>query len=686
MAPGREENLRRLLTPRHIAVIGGREAAEVIRQCRRIGFTGPLWPVHPYRESIEGLCCFRDPDALPEAPDAAFIAVPREATISTVAALARRGAAGAVCYASGFAEVGAAGRVLQQRLVEAAGELAIIGPNCYGVLNYLDGAALWPDQHGGRRIDSGVAIITQSGNLGLNLTMQRRSLPLAYLIAVGNAAGAGVPEIIEALLDDPRVTAIGLHLEGLHDVAAFSRAAVKAHARRVPLVVLKAGSSELGAAVTVSHTSSLAGRDALYDALFARLGIARVHDPASLLETLKFVGIHGGLRGTRIVSGNSSGGEATLVADLAQPRGVLLPPLPDGVRQRLRDVLGERVTIGNPLDYHTYIWGDLTAQTECFTALLSTGFDMHLLTLDLPREDRCSAQDWDTTLEAFIRARRATGAPASVVSSLPEGLPERVGARLLAEGIAPMQGLVTCLDAVRAAATIGAAYSREVAALPPVPSIVEGARTLDEWQGKRTLAAIGVPVPEGRLVTAGEAVPCADKLGYPVVVKAVSATLAHKTEAGAVALNLAGPDEVAAAVARMADLAPRFLVERMARDAVAELIVGVCHDPQFGPALTIGSGGVLVELVHDTVTLLLPVTRAEIRDALATLRAWHLLTGYRGRPRGDIDAVVEAVAAIARYAGSRADTLHELDVNPLLVLAQGHGVLAADVLIRVVDD
>ena len=391
--------LRRLFAPRHTAVVGGREAAEVIRQCRRIGYAGALWPVHPHRESIEGLPCFRDVAELPEAPDAAFVAVPREVTIDVVAALARRGAGGAVCYASGFAEVGGVGEDLQRRLVEAAGDMPVIGPNCYGVLNYLDGAALWPDQHGGHRVDRGAAILTQSGNLGLNFTMQRRSLPLAYLVAVGNAAGAGIGDIVEALLDDPRVTAIGLHLEGLDDIPAFSRAAVKAHARGVPLVALKNGSSDLGAQVTVSHTSSLAGQDALYDALFARLGIPRVLDPAGLLEALKFFTVHNGLRGNRIASASCSGGEATLIADLAQPRGVALPPFPEDVRRRLHTVLGERVAVVNPLDYHTYIWGDLAQQTACFTALLSCGFDMHLLVLDLPRDDRCTTDDWATTLE-----------------------------------------------------------------------------------------------------------------------------------------------------------------------------------------------------------------------------------------------------------------------------------------------
>ena len=680
-----DHNLRRLLAPRHIAVFGGRHAAEAIRQCRANGFAGEIWPVHPRHETVEGLRCYRDVSDLPSAPDASFIAAPKEATVEIVAALAQRGAGGAVCYASGFAEVGGEGIALQRHLIESAGDMAIIGPNCYGVLNYLDGAALWPDQHGGERVERGVAILTQSGNIGLNLTMQRRALPLAYLIAVGNKAGAGLDDLVDALTDDPRVTAIGLHIEGLDDVAAFSRAAIKALERGIPLVALKSGSSTLGAQVTMSHTSSLAGPDGLYDALFERLGIARVHEPAALLETLKFLHVHGSLPGKRIISASCSGGEASLVADLAQPRGLEMPSLPEAARLQLHAVLGDKVSIANPLDYHTYIWGDLPAQTACFDGLLACGFDAHLLVLDFPREERCTAVDWNTTLDAFVAAHRQRGGVAVVASSMPEGLPEAAAKRLLAEGIAPMQGLADCLEAIRAAAEIGAAQARRDRVLPLRPVAAPGkvpVRMLDEWASTQALAGQGLVVPAAEVVIAHVAVAAAERIGYPVVVKAVSETLAHKTEAGGVKLNLRNADEVRAAVAAMRHLSDRFLVERMARDVVAELIVGVHRDPQFGLALTVGAGGILVELLKDAVTLLLPASREDIRAALAKLKTWPLLTGFRGRPEGDVDAVVDAVMAVARYADAHASTLQELDVNPLLVLPRGQGTLAVDALIR----
>lgn len=681
----RKENLRRLFSPRQVAVFGSRAAAEVVRQCRKLGYAGQIWPVHPSRETLEGLPCYRSVADLPAAPDASFIAVPREGTLEIVAALAARGAGGVVCYASGFAEVGGVGIEMQRQLVQRAGDMALLGPNCYGMLNYLDGVALWPDQHGGERMARGVAIVTQSGNIGLNLTMQGRALPLAYLLTVGNKAGSSLDALIEALLDDPRVSAIGLHIEGLDDVAAFSRVALRALKQGVPIVALKSGSSELGALITMSHTSSLAGPDVLYNALFERFGVARVYDPAGLLETLKFLHVHGPLAGRRIISASCSGGEASLVADLAQPRGLEMPALPPAAYRRLHAVLGDKVNVANPLDYHTYIWGDATAQTECFSGLMDCGFDAHLLVLDFPRLDRCDAHTWDITVDAFVAAAQASGACACVVASLPEGLPEAVAHKLVALGVAPMQGLVECLDAIEHAVMIGAARQRldRIVPLTPLSPVPTGAlQMLDEAASKQALAAFGLPVPPGAVVSAEAAPAYADELGYPVVVKAVSAQLAHKTEAGGVRLNVQDACAVAAAVAAMAGLSDRFLVERMASGVLAEIIVGVHRDPQFGLALTVGAGGVFVELIKDSVTLLFPVARSDVQAALASLKTWPLLNGFRGRGAGDIEALLDAVMAVVAYAQANASQLQELDVNPLLVLPSGSGVVAVDALIR----
>jgi len=668
--------MKRLLAPRRIVVAGGAAAAEVVTQCRGIGFTGEIWPVHPRRTELAGLPCFPSLEALPGVPDAAFLAVPAKSTVDMVGALRSMGAGGVVCHASGFAEAGAAS--LQDELRAAAEDMAVLGPNCLGLLNYLDGVALWPEQHGGRRVERGVAVLSQSGNVGHNLTMQRRSLPLACLVTVGNAAVTGVPALIDALAADPRVTAIGLYLEGVDDPAGLCAAARRALTRGVPLVALKSGTSELGARATLSHTSALATSDVLCSALFDRAGIARVADLPGLIETLKFLHVHGPLEGASIVSASCSGGEAALVADGAAVRGLTLPEFPPSVAWRLAEVLGERVTVANPLDYHTYIWGDAAAQETCFTTLLSSDVDNHLLVLDVPREDRCRTAVFESTVDAIVAALRATGAAASVVSSLPEGLPESVGARLLAEGIAPMQGLPECLDAVAAAVRLGRLRA------DPGPLAVSRAAgpavQLDEWESKRDLARWGVPVPAGTLTDAAGAPAAAEELGFPVVLKAVSASLAHKTEAGAVRLNLCDAEAVRLAAKELALISPRLLVERMVTGAVAELLVGVRADPRFGLALTIGAGGTLVELLADTVTVLLPAGREDLAAGLRGLRIHRLLTGYRGRPPADVSATLDAMESVAAYALAEADNLLELDLNPLLV--SSNGVWAADALVR----
>ena len=284
----KKDALQRLLNPRTVAVFGGRAATETIRQCRRIGFDGEIWPVNRNRNELAGIPCYASVADLPGVPDASFIGVPRMAAIEVIAELSALGAGGAVCYTSGFAEIGGDGVELQARLVDAAGDMAIIGPNCHGVVNYLDGVALWPDEHGGRRVATGVAMVLQSGNVGINLSMQDRSLPLSFVITIGNKADLSFHDYIEVLSDDPRVTAIGLYIESLDNIDAFSEAALVALRKGLPIVALKIGTSELGAEATMSHTSSLAGSDEMYTALFRRLGIPRVNSLSAFLETLKF--------------------------------------------------------------------------------------------------------------------------------------------------------------------------------------------------------------------------------------------------------------------------------------------------------------------------------------------------------------------------------------------------------------
>jgi acetyl-CoA synthetase len=695
----RRRNLKRLLAPRHVAFVGGEDAAISLRQCVEFGFEGEIWPVHPRRGDVEGRPCFPSIADLPEAPDAAFVAVNREATVEVVRQLAECGAGGAICYAAGFAERGGEGARLQAALVEAAGEMAVVGPNCYGLLNYLDGAVLWSEGHGGRPAERGVAIISQSGNISLNLTMEQRSLPIAYVVSVGNQACLGFGDLVATLVEDPRVTAIGLYVEGLVDVAGFARAAATALEKGVPVVALKVGSSDIGARIALSHTSSLVGSDALYQALFERLGVIRAPSLSALLETLKFLHVVGPLPGRRLGVLCCSGGEAALLADLAARHGLELPDLTETQRAELSAQLPDFVTLSNPFDYNTSVWGDPAALERCFGTMMAGPFDVAMLLLDYPRPDTPGRDGWHAAFEAFVTAGKSQGRRLAATSTLPELLPEEVRLRGAAEGAAPMQGLDEAVAAIAASARYSEQRARidpaQAARLvvPPRANPNGPARTLDEWVSKEMLAAAGLPVPEGRAVVAAEAPSAARALGFPVAVKALDARIAHKTEAGAVALGLTSESEVEAAVARIAAAltglpgAPqRVLVERMVDGAVLEMIVGVTRDPQFGLALVVGAGGVEVELARDCRTLLLPGCREDFAAALDSLVAARLLDGFRGRPAGDRDAVIDAIQAVANYAEAHRDTLLELDINPLMVLAKGAGVVAADALIRVKDD
>lgn len=682
------DKLARLLRPRSLALVGGKAAEEAARQCRALGFAGPIWPVNPKRAEMGGLPCFADMASLPAAPDAVFIAAPAPATIALAGELA--GTGGAICYAADFAESGEEGRERQAALLEAANGVPLIGPNCYGMLNLFDRVALWPDQHGCLPIDSGkgVAIVSQSGNLALNLTMQARGLPIGYVISVGNCADVTPADLVEALTADERVSAIGLHLEGLGSVSRFSEACLAARAAGVPIVALKTGASAKGGVLTMSHTSSLAGADALVDALFVRLGVARAHDPATFLETLKLLHVAGPLRGRRITSASCSGGEASLTADLAEAAGLATPDFPVATQAALEAVLGPRVHVANPLDYHTYIWGDLGATTACFGAMLGADFEASLLILDFPRADRCSAADWDVTLAAFRDACARPASPGTVrmvVSSLAETMPEAVAAALLADGIVPAAGLAEALRAIAAAASIGEAWARPASdALPEMPRVLPGETTTwDEVRSKAALAAAGVPIARGKVFTLAELEDPATALPapFPLVLKAVGPDLAHKTELGGVALSLASRDALSAAARGMSRLSDTFLIEEMVSGAVAELIVGVGRDPQFGLFLTLGAGGVFVELLRQTAQVLLPASHADIEAALAGLPLYKLLVGYRGKPGCDMVALVDAITRIAAWAMDQADRLEEMDVNPLLALPSG--AVAVDALIRI---
>jgi acyl-CoA synthetase (NDP forming) len=699
MASTRSEAISRLFSPKSIAFIGGSIAEMSIKRCQDMGFQGEIWPVHPTRQFMAGYQCYTSVKDLPSAPDAAYIGVNKAVTVQVVGELSKLGAGGCVCYAAGFGEIGEEGQLVENQLIAAAGDMPLVGPNCFGFVNYLDKCALWPYLFGNypTSTESGVAIISQSGNIAMNITMNDRSVNFTHVIATGNQSVLGAGDYIDALLLDDRVNVIGMYIEGLDNIEVFSRVAEKAVRKGVPIVVLKVGKTDASARQTVSHTSSLAGSDSLYSALFERLGVIRVDSLNRLLETMKVLNIAKPITGRNIFSLSCSGGEAAIIADLVPEYQLEMRDFSAHQIEELEDELPSYVTISNPFDYNTSVWGDKAAQERCFTASMKGDHDAAFLIYDHPTVigDAVAREvaEWNMALDAFIAAHKTTGKPAFVIATISELLPIELREYLIDNGVVPLQGLDDGLFAYAAAAKYAEFRATRLSqlTLPRVSTYQYGAdastQTIDEWASKSSLKAFGLPVPVGGIGRAEEVSAIAADIGFPVVLKALGANFSHKSDLGAVKLNLKTIEEVEEAarevsesVAKSGQNVETFLVESMVHGAVAELIVGVNRDSQFGPALVIGAGGILVELLNDSCSLLLPTDKETVERALDSLMVTRMLKGFRGQKVGDISALVDAILAIADFAEANWDNLLELDVNPLLVLPQGQGVVAADAL------
>jgi acetyl-CoA synthetase len=679
-----KSNLHRLISPKSIAVVGNRGANFAIRESLKLGYSHEIWAVHPTLESLEGIKCFRDVKDLPEPPDATFIAVNADTAIEIVSDLESMGSGGAVLYASGFGEVGDIGLIRNQQLVEAANGMPLIGPNCYGFINSLDGVALWPDVHGCDPVSEGVAIITQSGNIGLNMTMQSSGLSIAYMFTLGNQSNTNIADIIHAMLDDSRVNAIGLHIEGISDIESFDIAAQRALKMKVPIITIKSGKTNASAKIALSHTSSLTGSDKLYSAFFDRLGIARVETVPEFLETLKLISLLGVMKHSGVASMSCSGGEAGMMADLIDGLEINFPSLTSSHKAKVQRTLNDYVEVDNPLDYHTFIWGDRKRTSECFRAMISDQFAATMLLLDWPKTEQSEQKDWDSTLLALSDALSGTGEKAIVLASMADCMPKRIIEQCLSFGIAPMVGLDVCLKALNHSYKIGRAFSRNTSPELKILSINSESKTktqLTEYEGKLLLNKYGVAIPKGFLVNNfNEATKASEDIGFPVTLKVSGAELAHKSELNGVRLNIKNTKMLKEACADLFIISSELLIEKMIEKSVCELIIGMDYDPTFGKHIVIGSGGVFVELLEDSSVLILPTTRADIHQALSKLKVYKLLEGFRGKPKGDIEAVIDSVVSVIELISQ--NEVEELDINPLLVLKETNGVAAADTLIR----
>ncbi len=696
MTPQRRENFKRLLKPRHIAFIGGRYAIIAINEARRREFDGEMFAVNPTRTDLVGVPCVASIEDLPVAPDAVYLAIPADDIVEALRSLAVIGTGGVVCFSAGFKEAGNTQK--EKDLVEATGDMALIGPNCYGIINYIDSSALWSFEHGGWSPGYGAAIITQSGMFSSDITMSQRSLPLAYMVSAGNQAVLGLEDFLDFFADEPAVRAIGLHLEGLQNIPKFERAAVKALSKGKPVVVLKTGSSAIGSDLTVSHTGSLSGSAELYEALFQRVGIISVTNPSQLLETLKLLCVVGAPKGKRVAGFTCSGGGATMLADQAEKIDLVFPVVDSKHENGLSALLPEIATVSNPLDYTTPIWGQAEMTYPVFTKAISAiEADIAVLVQDYPAAGLDSSKGfYRADAIAFSEATQEKGLPAIICATLPENMDLETRQLLIAKGVAPMQGIHETLNAIADSANWSEARFQILEEKPDclLPAIPGSERkVLSESDSKRWLKRNNIRVPEGRSVSSHKLGEAALEVGYPVALKMISSRLAHKTEAGAVALNLKNEESLNLAVDKMHKdvtaydakaVSELFLVEAMSPIPIAELIINLRQDPQFGAALVLGSGGILVELLADTVTLLLPTRPVEIIRALKSLRVGPLLEGFRGRPAVDIPKVAAEIYKLCITYQEHIETIAEIEINPLFVFQEK--VFAIDALIQVPAD
>lgn len=696
---GRIERLRQVLAPASIAFVGGSWVAAGIEYCRQLEYAGAITAVNPKHREIGGVRCVATLADMPFVPDVAFVCVNKQAAIGVIAELRELGVAGVVCNAAGFSEIGARGDAFQAELDAARGEMLLFGPNSPGFVNFEARAAVAMERFGVQPPGPGVALIAQGGAIMQDLISSRRGPTLTHMIGVGNQLDVSIPECIEAVLDDARVRGIALYLEGMPEVASLSRAALAAARRGIPIVACKSGRSAPGARAMFSHTASMTSPADAVSAILARIGIIEVGGLPEMLETLKFLTTSGAPRGARCAILTASGMHSAMAGDAAAAAGLDVAMPDETTLAALAEVLPAIATPGNPLDLTTYYWGQREPQARCYSALLGGGYDVALNVTNYPIPDTWDMAAWEEGFRGFADVVDALDVRAATISIFPESFPEAAKREHLARGIAPLQGLTESMQAVANAIAWGKRHGEVLARDPahvllPVADAADGlteVRALDEATAKRRLAAAGLPVPPGVVFERGRLAGVEVPFAGPFAVKLIDAEISHKSELGALRLgvaDLAGAEAAAEEIARAvagqdASLATdRFLLEQMIGDGVAEVCVGVLRIDGLGLALTLAAGGRLTEILRDRCLLMLPASRDEIETAFERLAIARLVDGYRGAAPADRDALFDAIECVGRFAYEHRAQLLELEINPLILRPAGHGVAAADAILR----
>ena len=685
-----------LLAPRSVAIFGAsndptRISGRSLRYFREAGYQGGLYPINPTRDTVQGLRAYPDLASVPGEVDFGLIAVPANLAVEAMEACVVKGVRGVVMFTAGFAEIGAEGRVLQERITRIALDsgIRLCGPNCLGLFNMRIGhtPTFSSFLEEGPTPAGPLGMITQSGAFGTHLLAltARRGISVGVWMSTGNEAEVQVADGISFLADDPETQAIACYMEAIQDGERFAAAVKRARENGKPVIAMKVGGSEIGAAAAASHTASLAGSDAIYDAALRQLGVERAKTPEDLVE-IAYACTRGRLpRSRRLAVMTMSGGAGVLMADAAEEQGLDLAPLAEDSQKEVLSWVPFAAP-RNPVD--------VTAQALNDPSILDKSFD-----LLLGKEQFPSMVGFFTTWASSPQMaeplyKSLSGAaeryPDAYIALSAIAAPE-MQRRYEAAGIGVYEDPWRAVEAVAAATRCAERIVTPPHPAPPVPSglhpLPKGA--IGEHEAKRILAEAGIPILDERLVIdAGEAAIVAAHLGERLVLKIVSPEITHKTEVGGVMLNVAATDAGAAYTELMSRVAARaphahldgVLISPMLTDGV-EMILGVQDDPVFGPTVLLGLGGIFVEVLRDVTFRIAPFGLEEARAMIGELRGAAILKGARGKPPGDLEALAQTLSKLSLFAAAQKGQFSSIDINPLLVRPQGKGVVALDALI-----
>ncbi|CAE6688133.1 acetate--CoA ligase family protein [Paraburkholderia domus] len=688
--------ISRLMRPASVAVIGAsadpaKTAGRPVAYLRKHGFEGDIYPVNPRYETIDGLRCYADVKSLPHAPDVGIVLLGAERAHLAVKELADRGTSAAIVLASGYAETGQEGAQRQSQLVEAAGAMRLLGPNTIGLVNLTDRITL--SASGALETDrftvGGIGVVSQSGGILGSLLSRAaaRGIGLSKLVSTSNEADLDMADFVDYLVDDDATSVIALYMEGLRHPDRFRRAALRAQAAGKPVVVFKIGRSESGARSAVSHTGAMAGSDRMYDALFGQVGIIRAQTFSDLLDIPHALATRRTLPGKRVAILTSTGGAGTLVADSLGMANFETPPPDEATAVRLRALqTGDHAVLDrNPIDVTLAGLQPDLLRGAIRTLLDSPAYDAVVVIVG------SSGLAMPDLMAGAIRDS-LPGSDKPVMAFVSPHAPEIT--RLLNEQDVPAFVSPESVTSALAAMWFHGENMRSALRSDDRPPVAEvdtidlPAGSLNEAQAKALFASFGVASVRERTVgSVVEAEMAARELGGKVVLKLLSSEITHKSEVGGVAVGL-NVDQIGSRLNRMRDdvqiatgvSANAFLVQEMVSGGT-ELILGLHRDP-LGTALLLGMGGVTAELFKDTTMRLLspesPLAREEALAMIHELKTWPLLDGFRGRPRADVDALVDAIVSFSRMAVQLGDRIVEAEINPLFVLPVGQGVRAAD--------